>query len=70
MTGALFDGTADDSELAHTEREMPKLYGGRATAHTLVWCRSNRSLRLFEHVVSSLAEDISRTPNAFGTSAT
>ncbi|WP_327659415.1 MULTISPECIES: hypothetical protein [unclassified Streptomyces] len=56
MTGALFDGTADDSELAHTEREMPKLYGGRATAHTLVWCRSNRSLRLFEHVVSSLAE--------------
>lgn len=55
MTGALFDGTADETDLEHTRREMPKLYGGRATAHTLVWCRSNRSLRLFEHVVESLA---------------
>ncbi|MET8468456.1 hypothetical protein ABZY90_05395 [Streptomyces sp. NPDC006422] len=56
MTGALFDGAADEADLAHTERELPKLYGGRATAHTLVWCRSNRSLRLFEHVVASLAD--------------
>lgn len=62
MTGALFDGTADERDLAHTERELPKLYEGRATAHTLVWCRSNRSLRLFEHVVSSLAEG--RQPDA------
>ncbi|MFJ3671418.1 hypothetical protein ACIPSE_33640 [Streptomyces sp. NPDC090106] len=55
MTGALFDGTADDTDLETTRTELPKLYGGRATAHTLVWCRSNRSLRLFEHVVDSLA---------------
>jgi hypothetical protein len=62
MTGALFDGTADEDDLEHTRRELPKLYGGRATAHTLVWCRSNRSLRLFEHVVESLAAG--RQPDA------
>ncbi|GAA4803982.1 hypothetical protein [Streptomyces ziwulingensis] len=62
MTGALFDGTADEADLEHTGRELPKLYGGRATPHTLVWCRSNRSLRLFEHVVDALAAG--RQPSA------
>ncbi|MFE6890773.1 hypothetical protein [Streptomyces sp. NPDC057694] len=62
MTGALFDGVADEADLAHTERELPKLYEGRATADTLIWCRSNRSLRLFEHVVDSLAAG--RQPDA------
>ncbi|MGP2440575.1 hypothetical protein [Streptomyces sp. JW3] len=62
MTGALFDGVADEADLAHTRRELPKLYAGRATAHTLVWCRSNRSLRLFEHVVQALAAG--RQPDA------
>ncbi|WP_320774309.1 hypothetical protein [Streptomyces sp. CRN 30] len=62
MTGALFDGTADAADLEHTRRELPKLYAGRATAHTLVWCRSNRSLRLFEHVVDALATG--RQPDA------
>ncbi|GAA2932592.1 hypothetical protein [Streptomyces mexicanus] len=62
MTGALFDGIADEEDLEHTRRELPKLYEGRATAHTLVWCRSNRSLRLFEHVVGAPAAG--RQPDA------
>jgi hypothetical protein len=62
MTGALFDGPAGPGDLERTERELPKLYGGRAVPHTLVWCRSNRSLRLFEHVVASLADG--RQPDA------
>src|SRR5205085_1443864 len=32
-----------------------KLYAGRATPGTLIWCRSNRSARVFNHTVESLA---------------
>ncbi|MEV5760016.1 hypothetical protein AB0L61_25010 [Streptomyces tendae] len=56
MMGALLDGPATAEDIEHTRNEMPRLYHGRATAHTLTWCRSNRSLRVFEHVVEALAE--------------
>ncbi|MEV6794422.1 hypothetical protein AB0M87_21080 [Streptomyces sp. NPDC051320] len=62
MTGALFDGTASEAVLERTRHEIPKLYGGRATPDALIWCRSNRSLRLFEHVVDALADG--RAPDA------
>jgi hypothetical protein len=52
---ALLEGEATPERIEATRRELPKLYSGRAVDGTLVWCRSNRSLRLFEHVVSSLA---------------
>ncbi|NED90611.1 hypothetical protein G3I76_62340, partial [Streptomyces sp. SID11233] len=42
-------------DIEHTRNEMPRLYHGRATAHTLTWCRANRSLRVFAHVVEALA---------------
>ncbi|MFB4421859.1 hypothetical protein C5F59_012290 [Streptomyces sp. QL37] len=55
MMGALLDGPATAEDVEHTRNEMPRLYHGRATGHTLTWCRANRSLRVFEHVVEALA---------------
>jgi hypothetical protein len=55
ILAALLEGEATPERIEETRRELPKLYTGRAPAGTLVWCRSNRSLRLFEHVVESLA---------------
>jgi hypothetical protein len=55
MIGALIDGVATDEQVETTEREIHKLYEGRAPAGTLVWFRSNQSLRIFQHVRASLA---------------
>lgn len=55
MIGSLIDGVATDDQVAATEREIHKLYEGRAPAGTLVWFRSNQSLRIFQHVRESLA---------------
>ncbi|TCP45063.1 hypothetical protein EV191_11729 [Tamaricihabitans halophyticus] len=55
MVGALWEGEADPDRIEQTRRELPKLYAGRAAPNTLVWCRSNRSLRAFEHTVQALA---------------
>ena len=55
MLGSLIDGVASDAQIAATEAELPKLYEGRAPAGTLIWMRSNQSLRLFRHVRDSLA---------------
>jgi hypothetical protein len=56
VLGALVEGRISDADLATTERELPKLYEGRATRDTLVWARSNRSGRLFDEAVNTLAE--------------
>jgi hypothetical protein len=56
MTGALVEGVADEAVIETTRQELPKLYAGRATPGTLVWCRSNRSMRVFDATVSALAE--------------
>lgn len=56
MMGALIEGEATDHDIDQAAIEIPKLYAGRATPGTLVWCRSNRSLRLFDHVVENLAQ--------------
>lgn len=55
MMGALVEGEATPADMRATRAEFPKLYAGRATPGTLVWCRSNRSLRLFDHVIERLA---------------
>lgn len=55
MMGALLEGEATEADIRRTREELPKLYAGRAPERTLVWCRSNRSLRLFDHVVTRLA---------------
>ncbi|WP_431284351.1 hypothetical protein ACQW02_05950 [Humitalea sp. 24SJ18S-53] len=55
MTGALVEGAADDTTIETTRQELPKLYAGRATPGTLVWCRSNRSMRVFDATVAALA---------------
>jgi hypothetical protein len=55
MTGALVEGVADEAVIEATQRELPKLYAGRATPGTLIWCRSNRSMRVFDATVEALA---------------
>lgn len=55
MMGALVEGPMSEADIEHTQRELPKLYAGRATERTLVWARSNRSSRAFDHVVDSLS---------------
>jgi hypothetical protein len=56
MQGALIEGPPDEAAIEVTRRELPKLYQGRATPGTLVWCRSNRSMRVFDGTVAALAE--------------
>jgi len=56
MVGALLDGVATADEVQRTSEELPRLYEGRATSNTLVWFRSNQSLRIFRDVRSALAQ--------------
>jgi hypothetical protein len=56
MQGALIEGAPDEAAIEATRQELPKLYQGRATPGTLVWCRSNRSMRVFDSTVAALAE--------------
>ena len=55
IEGALIDGEVSDADLQQTQEAMPRLYAGRATSETLIWFRANRSIRLFDQVVESLA---------------
>ncbi|NKJ48509.1 hypothetical protein CIC12_17540 [Burkholderia sp. SG-MS1] len=55
MMGALIEGNLSDADFATTQIELPKLYEGRATPGTLIWCRSNRSGRFFNHALNALA---------------
>jgi hypothetical protein len=55
MMGALIEGPASEAEIEQSGRELPKLYQGRATPRTLIWCRANRSSRAFDHTVAALA---------------
>lgn len=55
MNAALYEGVATDRQVETMRREMPKIYSGRVEGDTLIWCRSNRSMRAFDHVVERLA---------------
>jgi len=56
MMGALIEGPISEEAFEQTAQELPKLYEGRAPSGTLAWARSNRSMRLFDHVVDRLVE--------------
>jgi hypothetical protein len=58
MMGSLVEGRISQADLERTREEMPKLYHGRATPGTLVWCRSNRSARVLDYAVDSLAAGV------------
>lgn len=55
MMCALVEGPLTESDIEAARTELPKLYRGRATPNTLVWGRSNRSMRTFEQVMEALA---------------
>jgi hypothetical protein len=61
MLGALVEGEISEQDFKKTGEELPKLYEGRATPNTLIWCRSNRSARFFNQAVEALAAG--RQPN-------
>lgn len=56
MMGTLIEGPATEAEIEIARREIPKLYTGRASPNTLIWCRSNRSMRVFDQTMAALAE--------------
>lgn len=56
MFGSLIEGEATPEIVETTRQELPKLYAGRAPEGTLIWCRSNRSSRVFDHVLERLSE--------------
>lgn len=54
MMGALVEGDMSSADFERTGSELPKLYEGRATPGTLIWCRSNRSGRFFNAARNAL----------------
>jgi hypothetical protein len=56
MMGALHEGPATEADIESARVELPKLYSGRATPNALIWCRSNRSMRVFDQTLAALAE--------------
>lgn len=55
MMGTLNEGPATEEQIAAARDEIPRLYRGRASENALVWCRSNRSMRVFDAVLDALA---------------
>lgn len=56
MMGTLNEGPATEADIESARVELPKLYTGRATPNALIWCRSNRSMRVFDQTLAALAE--------------
>jgi hypothetical protein len=56
MMGTLNEGPATEADIESARVELPKLYTGRATPNALIWCRSNRSMRVFDQTLDALAE--------------
>ncbi len=61
-TFALFDGVPTADDIDRLSNNVPKQEAGRITSKELSLSRANRSVRLFEHVVDSLAAG--RQPDA------
>ncbi|MCP4328583.1 MAG: hypothetical protein GY791_09130 [Alphaproteobacteria bacterium] len=55
-TYALFDGIPSEADIERLAHNVPKQEAGRYLSSELVLSRANKSVRLFEHVVSRLAE--------------
>ncbi|WP_119302888.1 hypothetical protein [Dongia deserti] len=60
-TFALFDGTRAPSDVSRLAANVPLQEAGRITASELTLSRANQSVRVFSHVVDSLAQG--RQPN-------
>ncbi len=56
MMGTLNEGPATEADIESARVELPKLYTGRATPNALIWCRSNRSMRIFDQTLAALAD--------------
>ncbi|MDN5788204.1 hypothetical protein [Pseudorhodobacter sp.] len=56
MKGTLNEGPATEADITHAREQLPLLYRGRATPNALIWCRSNRSMRVFDATLNALAE--------------
>ncbi|AXI41879.1 hypothetical protein [Sulfitobacter sp. SK011] len=54
-TFTLFDGVPTDADIARLSQNIPLQEAGRVTSRELSVSRANRSVRLWEHVVSQLA---------------
>ncbi|MCI5041102.1 MAG: hypothetical protein MRY81_15635 [Donghicola eburneus] len=54
-TFALFDGVPEDADIQRLAQNIPLQEAGRVTGRELSVSRANRSVRLWEHVVASLA---------------
>ena len=54
-TFAFYDGIPDDDDLDRLEANVPKQEAGRISDSELSLSRANRSVRLWRHVVDSLA---------------
>jgi len=54
-TFALYDGVPDEADLDRLEQNVPKQEAGRISDSELSLSRANRSVRLWQHVVDSLA---------------
>jgi hypothetical protein len=67
-TFALFDGSPTDADIARLAQNVPKQEAGRCLDSELVLARANRSVRLFDDVVSALAAG--RQPDAAALEAT
>ncbi|MBN3849310.1 hypothetical protein G3N58_21140 [Paraburkholderia sp. Ac-20342] len=52
---ALFLGEPPADDIAQSREQIQQVTWGRAAPGTITWSRANRSARLFEHVVASLA---------------
>ena len=63
-TFSLFDGVPSDADLDRLAKQTPKQEAGRFQASELVISRANKSLRLFGHVVDSLALGDQPDPDA------
>lgn len=61
-TFTLFDGVPDDADIARLAKNVPLQEAGRVTASELSVSRANRSVRLFDYVVSCLSQG--RQPDA------
>ncbi len=55
-TFALFDGIPEEADLQRLAANVPKQEAGRVSDSELSLSRANRSVRLFEYIVSSLAD--------------
>src|SRR5262249_49853825 len=56
VMAALVEGPVEPSEIEELRREIPLVIDGRMLERGLMWCRANRSSRIFDHTVERLAE--------------